>query len=56
MHTLSGGEIRTLVIYLTQCAEYELVDLLRDNRAWDRDAAVALIEMEIQHRGANHLL
>ena len=51
MHTMSGTEIRAFVSYLQAQMTYSLADLLRDNRAWGRDAAVALIEFEAQRRG-----
>jgi len=51
MHTMSGTEIRTFVAYLQTQMTHSLSDLLSDNRAWGRDAAVALIEFEAQRRG-----
>jgi hypothetical protein len=51
MHAMTGSEIRDFVAYLQGQATFGLADLLRDNRAWGRDAAVALIEYEAQRRG-----
>jgi hypothetical protein len=51
MHAMTGPEIRAFVAYLQCAASYTLLDLLRDNMAWGRDAAVALIEVEAHRRG-----
>jgi len=51
MHTMNGTEIRNFVAFLQAQMTFTLSDLLRDNRTWGRDAAVALIEFEAQRRG-----
>ena len=51
MHTMNGAEIRAFVAYLQAQMTFTLADLLRENRALNRDAAVALIEVEAQRRG-----
>jgi len=51
MHAMNGQEIRDFMMYLQRQGSYALADLLRDNRAWGRDAAVALIEFEARRRG-----
>lgn len=51
MHTMSGPDIRDFLAYLQRQMTYTLSDLLRDNQAWQRDAAVALIEYEALRRG-----
>jgi hypothetical protein len=50
-HSMSGQEIRDFLAFLRIQASFRLVDLLRDNLAWGRDAAVALIECEAHRRG-----
>jgi len=50
-HTMNGTEIRNFVAFLQVQSTFSLADLLRDNRAWGRDAAVAIIEIEVHRRG-----
>ena len=50
-HTLNGHQIRDFAQYLRVRAKHELEDLWRDNRALERDAVVAVIELEASRRG-----
>lgn len=50
-HALNGQQIREFAAFLRCQSSFSLLDLLRDNRDWGRDAAVALIEVEAHRRG-----